>query len=109
MNEYWSWILSAIGLLGFFLAGRKIWYAWWINLTNQAIWATYSIVTEQWGFLVATFAYTYVFTINAIRWTKEHKQAKRMIQYAENDVKETLKLYPVDDDIDEADNPHYYH
>lgn len=72
-NQIWSWVLSVIGLAGFFLSGKKIWWAWYVNIANQAIWLAYSIVTEQWGFLVATVAYFVVFTKNAIAWTVEHK------------------------------------
>lgn len=75
MNDaYWSWILTAIGLTGFFLAGKKVWWCWYINIPCQALWLVYAIVTEQYGFIVAALAYTFVFTKNAIAWTKEHKE-----------------------------------
>lgn len=73
MNQYWSWILTAVGLTGFVLAGRKVWWCWYINIGCQALWMTYAIVTEQWGFIVASLAYTFVFTKNAIKWTREHR------------------------------------
>jgi hypothetical protein len=71
--EWWSWALTVIGLAGFFLAGKKIWWAWYVNIANQGVWLAYALVTEQWGFLVGVVAYTIVFTKNAISWTKEHK------------------------------------
>jgi hypothetical protein len=67
----WSYVLSAIGLLGFWLAGRKVWYAWWINVANQVLWTAYALITDQLGFLLASGVYAYVFTRNAIRWTKD--------------------------------------
>jgi hypothetical protein len=73
-GQFWSWILTAIGLAGFFLAGRKVWWCWYINIFNQAIWLAYSVVTHQWGFLVGVVAYTIVFTKNAVKWTKERNQ-----------------------------------
>lgn len=71
-NQIWSWILSAVGLVGFFFAGRKVWWAWYINIACQALWFIYAIVSEQYGFIVASLAYTFLFTKNAIAWTKEH-------------------------------------
>jgi hypothetical protein len=68
----WSWVLSLIGVAGFWLAGRKVWWAWYVNIANQAIWTVYALVTEQWGFLVGVAVYTWVFVGNAIRWTREH-------------------------------------
>lgn len=76
-GQIWSWVLSAVGLAGFFLAGKKVWWAWYVNIANQMLWLIYSIVTEQYGFLVATFAYTFVFTKNAIRWTREHREESK--------------------------------
>lgn len=69
----WSWVLTTIGLTGFVLAGKKKWYAWYINIANQILWFTYAVVTDQYGFIVASLAYTVVFTQNAIKWTNEHR------------------------------------
>lgn len=70
----WSWVLTLIGCAGFFLAGRKVWWAWYINIGNQVVWAAYAIVTRQWGFLVGIPVYLSVFIPNAIRWTREHHE-----------------------------------
>lgn len=71
-NQLWSWLLTIVGLTGFVLAGRRIWWCWYINIGCQALWFTYAIVTKQYGFIVASIAYTIVFTQNAIKWTREH-------------------------------------
>lgn len=65
----WDYILSAIGLTGFFLAGKKLWWSWYINILNQVFWAIYSITTEQWGFMIATAIYFILFSRNAYLWT----------------------------------------
>lgn len=70
----WSWVLGFVGVLGFILAGKKIWWSWYINLGNQILWLIYSLVTEQYGFLVATAVYTVVFTKNAIAWTRDRNE-----------------------------------
>lgn len=76
--QIWSWVLTFIGLFGFWLAGRKVWWCWYVNIANQILWATYSFITEQWGFLVGVFFYTYVFVTNAIKWTKDHKDWEKV-------------------------------
>lgn len=69
--EYGNYIITAVGLLGFFLAGKKIWWAWYVNIANQILWFIYGWVTDQWGFVVGTLAYTIVFVKNAYSWTRE--------------------------------------
>ena len=74
MNQYWSYVLTVVGLVGFILAGRKVWWCWYVNVACQALWFTYAIMTKQYGFIVASVVYTVVFTQNAIKWTREHKK-----------------------------------
>ena len=76
--EFWSWILTIIGLTGFYLAGRKVWWCWYVNIANQIIWAAYAVITQQWGFLVGVGAYTFIFTKNAISWTEEHRKQEQI-------------------------------
>lgn len=73
-NQLWSWILGAVGVAGFILSGRKVWWSWYINLACQALWFAYAIVTTQYGFIVAALVYTVVFGKNAISWTREHRR-----------------------------------
>lgn len=75
-SQLWSWVLTVIGLAGFFLAGRKVWWCWYVNIANQVVWFAYAVITEQWGFLIGVFAYLFVFTKNAISWTKEYRETK---------------------------------
>lgn len=71
-----DWILTAVGITGFFLAGFKIWWCWYINIGCQVLWIWYATTTEQYGFLVGALFYTAVFTMNATKWTAEHKAKK---------------------------------
>jgi nicotinamide riboside transporter PnuC len=68
-----DWILTAVGLTCFWLAGRKIWWAWYVGLTSQLLWAGYALSTRQYGFLLGVVAYSAVYTNNAIKWTAEHR------------------------------------
>lgn len=72
----WSWVLTAVGVTGFILAGRKVWWAWYVNIGCQALWLAYAITTHQWGFIVASVVYTAVFTQNATRWTRERHHSE---------------------------------
>lgn len=72
-EQIWPWLLSIVGVIGFELAGRKIWWAWYVNIGCQGLWFAYAIVTQQYGFLVGAFFYLYVFCKNAYKWTKEHR------------------------------------
>ena len=71
-EQWWSWVLTLVGVTCFFLAGRKVWWAWYVGLAGQITWLLYSLITEQWGFLVGVVLYTFVYTGNAWRWTREH-------------------------------------
>jgi hypothetical protein len=72
VSDWWSWALTLIGVSGFFLAGRKVWWCWYINIVNQGLWVAYALVSQQWGFLLGVPIYLAVFIPNAWRWTRDH-------------------------------------
>ena len=80
-DQLWSWVLGFIGVAGFILAGKKIWWAWYVNIGCQFLWFAYAIVTQQWGFFISSIVYLAVFSKNAYDWTKE----RRAIRVAAND------------------------
>lgn len=51
-DQWWSWALSIIGATTFYLAGKKVWWTWYLGLFTQLLWLGYTLVTQQWGFLV---------------------------------------------------------
>ena len=73
MSPYWSYLLTAVGIFGIYLAGRKNLYGWAVGLGAQVLWIAYAISTEQWGFIVSAFAYGSVYAKNWSRWAKESK------------------------------------
>lgn len=75
-SQLWSWALSVGGAGMFFMAGRKVWWCWYVGIALQAAWATYAITTAQWGFLVGCLLYTPVYLGNAILWTKQRKEGR---------------------------------
>ena len=71
-----AWVLTAVGILGFKLAGRKVWWAWYVNLANQLLWAIYALASHQFAFLVGVAFYAWTFTGNAVLWTREHRASR---------------------------------
>lgn len=72
MADAFSWLVTAFGLLGFWLAGKKLWWSWYVNIVNQLLWVGFALVTGYYAFLVGTAFYFVVFTRNAYLWTNEH-------------------------------------
>lgn len=77
MSWWWSWLLTAVGVFGLYLAGRKVWWAWFIGLGAQALWIAYATATAQYGFYVSALAYGLVYLKNGLAWRKEHRDAGR--------------------------------
>lgn len=71
---WWSWLLTVVGVTGFVLAARRVWWAWYVNLGCQGLWVAYALVTEQPGFIAASAVYTAVFAHNAAKWTRDHRR-----------------------------------
>lgn len=58
VSAVWSYVLAGVGISGLLIAARHPKIGWWFNISTQALWATYAIVTRQWGFLASTAGYT---------------------------------------------------
>jgi hypothetical protein len=75
-----SYLITGIGLIGFWLAGKKIWWCWWVNVANQILWTVFAVVTGYYAFLIGTAFYFVVFTKNAIQWTRDHFKEEEKTQ-----------------------------
>ncbi|GGK38139.1 hypothetical protein GCM10010124_33700 [Pilimelia terevasa] len=73
--QLWSWLLTAVGVTGLYLAGRNSWTGWAVGLASQLLWLAYSVTTGQWGFLVSVFAYGAVHARNLHRTIARNRQA----------------------------------
>lgn len=73
--QIWSWILTAVGVTGLYLAGRRSPWGWGIGIAAQVLWLAYAISTEQWGFLVSVAAYGWVNVTNLRRMLAERLPA----------------------------------
>ena len=67
----WSFVLAAVGVLGLYVAGRRLWWGWAIGLGAQSLWVVYAIATRQWGFIASAIAYGCVYTRNAVAWRRQ--------------------------------------
>lgn len=76
-DQWLSWVITIIGLIGFYLAGKKVWWCWYVNIANQFLWAAYALIFEQWGFLLGVLFYAGIFTKNAYEWTRERPRTDR--------------------------------
>jgi len=68
VTQWWSWLLTAIGVTGLYFAGSSRKLGWAIGLGAQVLWIAYAIATRQWGFIASAFAYGSVYTRNWLRW-----------------------------------------
>lgn len=67
----WSFVLSAIGVFGLWLAGKKNSTGWLIGLGAQILWVAYATATRQYGFYISALAYGWVYFNNYRKWKKE--------------------------------------
>ena len=75
-GQIFSGLVTGIGLLGFWLAGAKVWWSWYVNIANQLLWVIFALITGYYAFLVGTAFYLVVFSRNAYKWTKEKIETK---------------------------------
>lgn len=68
MIQAWPWILTVVGVIGFYLSGAKKRSGWMIGIASQGLWLAYAITTKQWGFIPACAAYGTVYYYNWCKW-----------------------------------------
>ena len=68
--QWWSWVLTAIGVFGLWLAGRKSPWGWAVGLGAQGPWLAYALTTQQYGFVVSACAYGWVYLKNFRAWRR---------------------------------------
>lgn len=114
-DAVWSWLLTLIGVTGFYFAGKKKWWCWYINIANQALWVAYSLITEQWGFLLGCAIYSWVFGRNAIEWTREHftrSPSKALQEFGDQVIGNIVNIWDSDEGFRVVEmsepHPHFY-
>lgn len=76
MNPIWSFALTALGLLGIYLSGKKNYWGWGLGVISQVVWIVYAVATQQWGFILSAFAYGFLYGKNFMQWRKEENGSK---------------------------------
>jgi len=74
--KLWSWILSIMGLTGTYLTGKRYWWAWVVMSFYNVTWIVYSVISKQYGFLLASCVYQVIYFRNAVEWRKDGRGQK---------------------------------
>jgi uncharacterized membrane protein (UPF0136 family) len=67
---WWSWLLTAVGIVGLYAAGSRKRWGWGVGLGAQVLWIAYALTTAQWGFLISAAAYGSVYVRNFRKWSE---------------------------------------
>jgi hypothetical protein len=70
VSEWWSWLLTLVGVSGLWLAGRRSAWGWAVGLGAQGLWIAYALATSQEGFLASAVVYGSVYLKNFLAWRK---------------------------------------
>lgn len=62
------YVLSAITIYMFILAGNKSKYAWLVGLFNQFLWLLWIVASGNWGLLPMNLALWVVYARNYWKW-----------------------------------------
>ena len=65
---WWSWLLTAVGVLGLYGAGSHKRWGWAVGIGAQVLWVGYALHTQQYGFIVSAAAYGSVYVRNWRAW-----------------------------------------
>ena len=93
MTGVWSWVLTVVGVTCFLLAGRRVWWAWYVGLASQVLWLAYSVATAQWGFLAGVVVYSWTYAVNAARWTRERRVSTLPAEQRSLDEEERVLVF----------------
>jgi hypothetical protein len=55
-----AFLISILGVIALYLVAHGQRGGWLVGIYAQVLWAWYSIITKQWGFLLACIAYLYI-------------------------------------------------
>lgn len=68
MSNVLTWMISALSITMFVLAGRKLYLTWIVGLVIQVLWIVYILQTQSWGLLPMVGFCIVIFTINHFKW-----------------------------------------
>lgn len=65
----WSWLLTIVGALGFYLVGRRLLVGWLVCIFSEMLWILYALDTGQYGFIAGAAIYQWIAILSLWRWT----------------------------------------
>ncbi|WNT45143.1 membrane protein [Gordonia phage OlgasClover] len=76
--EWWSWLLTSVGMTGIFLTTQKKIAGFAIGLGAQCLWIVYATTTSQYGFIFSAFGYGTINAIGLWKWNRDSKKEALM-------------------------------
>lgn len=73
----WSFALAAIGIFGLWLAGKEVRAGWLIGLVAQVLWIIYALFTRQYGFILSSLGYAFVYFKNARAFERKYRESAK--------------------------------
>jgi nicotinamide riboside transporter PnuC len=70
----WSYVLAGLGILSIYLTGKKLKSGWVVGLINSALWITYGLTSEQYGFVISALVFIGVQLKNYLNWAEEERR-----------------------------------
>jgi len=64
----WSWLLTAVGVTGLWIAGSQSKWGWCIGIAAQGLWISYGLATGQYGFIASALVYGSMYVRNFLKW-----------------------------------------
>lgn len=68
---WWSYLLTAIGLVSWYLIGKKSIFGFIVGIAGQVLWMVYGFVSNQMGFKISAALYGIIQIKAMIDWTKK--------------------------------------
>lgn len=73
--QLWPWVLSALSLAGFWAVGKKQRSGWLIALGAEVLWAIWTVLYREWGFLASCGPFMYIYLRNWWLWRDQEPGA----------------------------------
>jgi nicotinamide riboside transporter PnuC len=70
----WSYLLAGLGILSIYLTGKKLKSGWVVGLINSALWITYGLTSQQYGFVISALVFIGVQLKNYLNWAEEERR-----------------------------------
>jgi hypothetical protein len=71
--SFLPWVMSVYTMFLVWQTGNKWRYVWLLNLSNEAIWLLWIILSKTWGLLPINLFMWFVSIRNHIKWSNESK------------------------------------